>query len=129
MVARPMMDNMPASSSCSSLSLSGSTPLVTVTPGALRWGEALHPGPDDAAALDDLFWVGFTNPTGLRNKETQALNTRNSIINFSGTQLSKQSQKSCAARLRQAALAQNCNLRIHLGCPVAVRTTSTWAGT
>ena len=128
MTVRPQSDSWPTTSSCSTISLRGLTTLVTV-PGAPRWGEALHPGPADVPAPDDLFWVGFTNPTGLRNKEIQALNTGNSIINFSETQLSKQTQKSCAARLRHLAMTQNRNLRIHLGCPVAVRTTSTWAGT
>ena len=38
------------------------------------------------------------------------------------TQLSRQTQKSCAARLCQVPLTQNRNLRIHMGCPLAVRT-------
>ena len=128
MVARPCLDSLDPATPSTPISLSGSLTSVTV-PGALRWGEALHPGPEGDAATDGLFWVGFTNPTGLRNKEIQALNTGNSIISFSETQLSRQTQKSCAARLRHVAQAQNRNLRIHLGCPVSVRSTSQWAGT
>eukprot|EP00435_Cladocopium_sp_Y103_P054257 s825_g17.t1 len=92
-----------------------------------RWGEALHPGPPTSD--DGLLWISFTNPSGLRNKESTALEVGTGILNLSETHLSWQTQKSCAARLRHLALAQHRNLRIHLGGPVAVRSNSTWAGT
>lgn len=104
---------------------------TTTVPGALRWGEALHPGPADGelVALDGLLNISFTNPSGLRNKEQVALSIPEGIINFSETQLSLQTQKSCAARLKFLGSQQHRNLRVHLGTPVPVRTTSSWAGT
>ena len=92
-----------------------------------RWGEAQNPGP--VTEPQDLLWVSFTNPSGLRNKEAIAMDIGSGILNLSETHLSQQTQKTCAARLRTLALAQNRNLRSHMGCPVAVRNTSSWAGT
>ena len=96
-------------------------------PGALRWGEARHPGPDPSDP--GLFRISFTNPSGLRNKESHALAIDTDILNLSETQLSRQTQESCGARLRHLAQQQHRHRRIHMGCPVSVRSTSQWAGT
>ena len=98
----------------------GGDPLQPV----LRWGEALHPGPSS-----DCHLFGFSNPSGLRQKEAMAIALGAGVWSFSESQLSWQTQKTCAALLRQQARTQNRLLRVHMGAPVATRTTSTWAGT
>eukprot|EP00435_Cladocopium_sp_Y103_P058197 s55_g20.t1 len=89
-----------------------------------RWGEARHPGPDDAP----VFQVGFSNPSGLRNKEEIALTLGEGVFSFSETQLSAVTQKTCAARLHYGAVQQNRHVRVHFGAAVAPRSTSSWAG-
>ena len=92
-----------------------------------RWGEALHPGP--AGEVSQLVPFGFSNPTGLRNKEEIAVGLGPGVWNFSETHLSKITQKSCASRLRQLAAAEGRNLYAHMGAAVATRPHSEWAGT
>ena len=90
---------------------------------AVRWGEARHPGPST-----DWHLFGFSNPSGLRQKEEVAMSLGPGVWSFSETQLSQITQRSCAARLRQEAASRNRQLRIHMGAPVATRATSSWAG-
>ena len=89
------------------------------------WGEALNPGPSDA---DPLLWIGFSNPTGLRNKEEIALSLGCGIFSFCETQLSSVTQKSCAKRLKFLAANQHRQLRTIMGAPIAFRPGSSWAG-
>ena len=89
----------------------------------LRWGEALHPGP-----ADHEFLIGFSNPSGLRNKEAVALAHGVGILSLSETHLSKVTQRSSALRFRQLATELNRNVRLHFGAAVAPRVNSDWAG-
>ena len=89
------------------------------------WGEALNPGPSDDPGL---FWVGFSNPSGLRGKEDTALSLGCGVWSFSETQLSAVTQLSCSKRLKYLAAEQHRNLRVILGAPVACRANSNWAG-
>eukprot|EP00438_Fugacium_kawagutii_P027064 Skav214855 [mRNA] locus=scaffold16:296995:306518:- [translate_table: standard] len=91
----------------------------------LHWGEATNPGPPD----DDIVHFGFSNPGGLRNKEEIAMAFGTGVWHYSETQLSSFTQKSFTARMKQLAIAENRQLRLHLGAPVATRTGSEWAGT
>eukprot|EP00435_Cladocopium_sp_Y103_P039530 s1405_g10.t1 len=93
-------------------------------PGAYRWGEALHPGPVDQGLLH----VSFSNPSGLRNKESAALALGDGIHSFAETQLSVITQRSCRASLKAQATQQNRQLRVHFGAPAPTRTNSVWAG-
>lgn len=90
--------------------------------GTCRWGEARHPGPGP------LLNVGFSNPNGLRQKETAAVMLGHGIWSFAETQLSSVTQKTCASQLRFQAQCQHRQLRVHLGAPVAFRSNSDWAG-
>ena len=91
------------------------------------WGEALNPGPADLAA--DLLWIGFSNPSGLRNKEEIALSLGRGIWSFSETHLSAVTQKTCSRRLASLAAQEHRQLRVLMGAPVAFRAGSSWAGT
>ena len=91
-----------------------------------RWGEAKHPGP--SAAADDLLWISFSNPSGLRNKESIALAMGEGIHNFSETHLSWQTQKSCSHDEVDLLLLSIGIYESTMGSPVAVRAHSTWAG-
>ena len=91
---------------------------------SVRWGEARHPGPST-----DWQLFGFSNPSGLRQKEDAALSLGPGVWSFSETQLSHVTQRSCAAQLRHVAASQHRQLRVHFGAPVTTRATSTWAGT
>eukprot|EP00438_Fugacium_kawagutii_P028090 Skav211003 [mRNA] locus=scaffold1610:94452:115803:- [translate_table: standard] len=86
------------------------------------WGEALNPGPPPLC-------IGFSNPSGLRGKESHALAMGPGIWNFSETQLSHVTQRSCSTCLRSLAVQEGRDLRIHMGEPVATRANSQWAGT
>ena len=90
----------------------------------LRWGEALHPGPEG-----DCHLFGFSNPSGLRQKEHAAVALGPGVWSFSETQLSWVTQRTCDQQLRHLAAAQHRQVRIHMGAPVATRATSEWAGT
>ena len=90
----------------------------------LRWGEALHPGPEG-----DCHLFGFSNPSGLRQKEHAAVDLGPGVWSFSETQLSWVTQRTCGQQLRHLAAAQHRQVRVHMGAPVATRATSEWAGT
>eukprot|EP00438_Fugacium_kawagutii_P032420 Skav234923 [mRNA] locus=scaffold840:956698:961575:+ [translate_table: standard] len=91
------------------------------------WGEALNPGPGCGA--QHVVSVGFTNPSGLRGKEAQALSLGQGIWNFAETQLSHVTQRSSWQSFRSLAVASGRDLRVHMGAPVATRANSQWAGT
>ena len=90
----------------------------------VRWGEAQHPGP-----YDDCHLFGFSNPSGLRQKEPAVISLGPGVWSFSETQLSWVTQRSCAHQLRSLAAAQHRQVRVHMGAPVATRVNSEWAGT
>eukprot|EP00435_Cladocopium_sp_Y103_P037958 s173_g10.t1 len=92
-----------------------------------RWGEALHPGPPQAAPTVVPF--GFSNPAGLRNKEEIAIDLGPGVWSFAETHLSAITQRSCQHRLRHLATCAGRNFRVHMGAPVATRANSSWAGT
>lgn len=72
---------------------------------------------------------GFSNPSGLRNKEEIVIGLGTGVWSFSETHLSQITQRSCTARLRHLAAAEGRNLMAHMGAPVATRPNSEWAGT
>eukprot|EP00435_Cladocopium_sp_Y103_P068884 s675_g32.t1 len=88
-----------------------------------RWGEAQHPGPPG------LHSFGFSNSSGLRQKEHTVMSLGEGVWSFAETQLSATTQFSCARILRTMANQQNRQLRLHFGAPAVPRSTSTWAGT
>ena len=92
------------------------------------WGEALNPGPRATDSDSSLFWLGFSNPTGMRGKEDIIMTLGTGIWSFSETQLSSVTQRSTSARLKFLAAAQHRELRILMGAPVAFRPGSSWAG-
>ena len=90
----------------------------------VRYGEADHPGPKETQSIS----LGVTNPSGLRMKESIAIEMGEGIYTFCETQLSKFTQASCGKRLRGLAMESDRLVRTHFSAPAPVRATSTWAG-
>ncbi len=90
------------------------------------WGEALNPGPVDSD--DDSIWFSFSNPSGLRSKESHLIDFGPGVHSCSETQLSSVTQPSCSNQLRALGRQQDRNLRVHLGAPAPLRSNSDWAG-
>ena len=103
-----------------------------------RVGEALHPGPRHSlwfqnstqieANATSLVRFGSANPSGFRQKEPIAISLGSGVWGYSETQLSSQTQKTCAGQLKSLARQQNRQLRVHMGAPAPPRSTSEWAG-
>ena len=96
-----------------------------------RYGEALHPGPNDLydGALDFCTVpFGCSNPSGLRRKETEAVGLGAGVWTYSETQLSARTLPTCAYQLRRLASQQHRSLQVLPGAAVAPRTSSEWAG-
>ena len=103
-----------------------------------RVGEARHPGPQcffnsllgSEAEMDAVGLVRFgtTNPSGLRQKESLAVEHGVGVWGYSETQLSQITQKTCSHQLRALAATQNRRLRIFMGAPADTRSSSSWAG-
>jgi hypothetical protein len=79
--------------------------------------------------VPNLVQFGFSNPSGLRNKEELVVDFGPGVRSFSETHLSTVTQTSCASRLRQLAAVEGRNLHAHMGAAVATRPHSDWAGT
>eukprot|EP00438_Fugacium_kawagutii_P011104 Skav203175 [mRNA] locus=scaffold39:98339:103385:- [translate_table: standard] len=92
--------------------------------GTIRYGEALHPGPDPG----ELLTVGVSNPSGLRQKEDILLGLGPGIWGLAETQLSDTTFKSSANYLRRTGRMMNRELHIKGGSPAPLRQRSTWAG-
>ena len=90
----------------------------------IRFGEADNPGPRTPTKVH----IGVTNPSWLRTKEAICLDHEVGILGLCETQLSVHTQRTCSAQLERLAGDNGRLLRVHMGAPVAVRTTSTWAG-
>eukprot|EP00438_Fugacium_kawagutii_P031979 Skav207040 [mRNA] locus=scaffold975:198961:208505:- [translate_table: standard] len=90
------------------------------------WGEALNPGPP--LASPGVVPFSFANPSGLRTKEEMVLSMGVGVHSFAETQLSHQTQRSCAKSLRSLAAQEHRDLRVHFGAPAALRANSDWAG-
>ena len=99
-------------------------PTHATTPHFVRVGEADNPGP----ASDCFLRVGSTNPSGLRSKESLALDYGPGIWHFSETQLSAATQPSCRAAIRSQGSQMLRDVRVHQGAPAPFRAGSTWAG-
>ena len=107
---------------CAFATLLGTASASTLPISGLRIGEASHPGPHNLVA------VGTTNPTGLRGKESLAVDIGPGIFHYSETQLSAHSLPSASRAIRACGSAQNRDIRVHAGAPAPVRTNSSWAG-
>ena len=94
--------------------------------GCFRWGEARHPAPTDQGVRVSL---GFSNPSGLRNKEDHLMDLGPGIWSCSESHLTKVTQSSCRRRLKLLAASSHRDLRIHFGAAVPTRSNSDWAGT
>ena len=90
------------------------------------WGEALNPGPADLEL--DSVWFSFSNPSGLRSKESHLIDLGPGIHACSETQLSHVTQLTCAQQLRQLAKEQSRLVRVHMGASAPLRSRSEWAG-
>ena len=90
--------------------------------GVSRIGEASNPGPTDT------LWLGTTNPSGFRGKESLALDWGPGLWHLSETQLSASSFAASRASLRSQGQAQHRNIRVLAGAPAPLRSGSSWAG-
>eukprot|EP00435_Cladocopium_sp_Y103_P016937 s4955_g4.t1 len=97
---------------------------ASLPPGAERYGEALHPGPD----WGHLLTVGVSNPSGLRQKEHILLGLGPGIWSLAETQLSQSTFKTSSGILRRGARQMNREVRFLGGAPAPLRSGSTWAG-
>ena len=103
----------------------------------LRFGEARHPGPDDA--LHPPFElpppeahhlrVGCSNPCGFRGKEQVAISLGAGVWHFSETHLTAAAQIASSRSMRSLATQTTRHIRAHFGAPVGLRPNSTVAGT
>ena len=97
-----------------------------------RIGEALHPGPpgysDDGMEDFQLVSFGCSNPSGLRQKESEAMELGPGIWAYSETQLSENTLPTCSRQLRRLASQHQRSVQVLAGAAVAPRSTSTWAG-
>ena len=91
---------------------------------SLRVGEASHPGPDSGHA----FCIGTSNLSGLRSKESFAVDLGPGVFHYSETQLSEATVRTCTATLKSLAAQQNRDLRVTVGAPAPLRPGSQWAG-
>ena len=92
-----------------------------------RYGEALHPGPEDDHS-DYWLTVGVTNPGGVRAKEDMLLAMGPGIWTLTETQLSQITTKSTARTLRSGGHKLHRNIRAHVSHPAPLRHGSQWAG-
>lgn len=94
------------------------------------WGEAINPGPGglDSTSDPDTVLISFSNPSGLRNKESLTVEFGPGIHGVSETQLSCITQPTCSALLRSLARQQDRLVRVHCGAAAPLRARSQWAG-
>ena len=105
--------------------------------GGQRFGEARHPGPDDAQLLPfelppleaQHLRVGCSNPCGLRGREPLAAALGPGVWSFSETHLTAAAQRQATRAICAAGRAQQRHLRVHHGAPVGLRPNSSTAGT
>ena len=86
-----------------------------------RFGEARHPGPCEVT-------IGTSNPSGLRNKEGIVADWGPGVWALSETQLSQVTQPSSRKALVSLGHQQCRHVRVHIGAPAPLRTSSEWAG-
>ena len=92
-------------------------------PGFLRIGEASHPGPPSTLC------ISCSNPSGLRGKEPLLLSLGPGIHAVAETHLSEATLPAVSGILSRHAHRSNRLVRSLAGSPVALRHSSTWAGT
>ena len=94
------------------------------------WGEALNPGPGglDSSLDPDTVLFSFSNPSGLRTKESLLVDLGPGIHGVSETQLSCVTQPTCSASLPSLARQQDRLVRVRCGAPAPLRARSQWAG-
>ena len=90
--------------------------------GAIRFGEADHPGP-----VANLF-VSTNNSSGLRGKEAHYATLGIGIHSFSETQLSAATFPGRRRQFQACAKAAGRHARVTSGAPAALRANSDWAG-
>ena len=86
-----------------------------------RVGEALHPGP--------RFWIGATNPSGLRGKEESYFKLPTGLWGIAETHLTALNQRDATNIMRRLSLQHKRFLQLHHGAPVAPRSANSLAGT
>lgn len=96
----------------------------------LPWGEALNPGPGglDSPSDPNTVLLSFSNPSGLRSKESHLVELGRGNHGVSETQLSCVTLPTSSASLRSLARQQNRLVRVHGGAPAPTRARSQWAG-
>ena len=90
-----------------------------------RIGEASHPGP----AEGEVFQISTSNPSGLRNKESQVIEWGPGIHCLSETQYSEPTFRAAKRSIVCQGRQQDRLLRVYAGHPAALRPNSSWAGT
>lgn len=120
-VSRGHSQTMPFSSQSSHAASSSSTGHPQTTH---RFGEASHPGPP--------FWLGTSNPSGLRHKECHYFDLPPGLWGVAETHLTISSQCSASQTLKTIGHQRQRALQILHGAPVAPRArsldTGTWSG-
>ena len=91
------------------------------TTDTVRFGEALHPGPE--------FWLGTANPSGIPGKERQIADLPEGIWGIAETHLSGVNQKAAIRRIGAAAKERGRELQCVPGAPLPLRARSASAGT
>ena len=91
--------------------------------GCFRWGEARHPGPEEA-----IFAISFSNPSGIWGKESHVLDLPPGILTFAETHLSSVTLPKTISHLRSNAARSHRRLRVLPSVPVSLRPNSQSAG-
>jgi len=89
--------------------------------GAMRFGEASHPGP--------RFWLGTVNPSGMAGKERQFAELPAGTWGITETHLSGVNQKATIRKIQHESGLSGRTLQCAPGAPLPIRARSTHSGT